>query len=239
MSEFEGMTYAETLVALHQLVATEEQLSDSLRRCAEIARVAVPAVEGVGLTLRMGDSGTTVAFSGDAAPKLDQAQYDDDEGPCLEAFRKDDVINVGRIAAERSRWPSFARCADEVGVRSSLSIPLRLDGSAVGALNLYAGPEESFPPSTVDVAEKFGVQASIAVTNAQVYWQAKHLAEHLSRALDSRDIIGQAKGILMREHGIDGDAAFDMIRRASQHRNVKVHTLAEQIVWAGQLPDET
>jgi GAF domain-containing protein len=232
------MTYAETLVALHQLVATEEHLSDSLQRCAEIARVAVPAVEGVGLTLRTGDSGTTVAFSGDAATKLDQAQYDDDEGPCLEAFRIDKVINVGRIAAELSRWPTFVRCADEVGVRSSLSVPLRLDGTAVGALNLYAGPEEAFAPATVDVAEKFGVQASIAVTNAQVYWQAKHLAEHLTKALDSRDVIGQAKGILMREHGIDSDAAFDLIRQASQHRNVKVHVLAEQIVRVGQLPAE-
>jgi GAF domain-containing protein len=231
------MSYAETLVALHQLVATEENLTDSLRRCADIARSAVPDVEGVGLTLRAGGTGTTVAFSGDTAPKLDEAQYEDDEGPCLEAFRENTLLNVTHIAAELSRWPSFVRCADELGIRSSLSVPLRLEGSAVGALNLYAGAVEAFPPGTVEVAEMFAAQASIAVTNAQVYWQARHLAEHLSKALDSRDVIGQAKGILMREHSITGDAAFEMIRRTSQHRNIKVQALAEQIVRAGQLPD--
>jgi GAF domain-containing protein len=240
MSEFEGeITYPDMLVALHQLVATEENLTDSLRRCADIARYAVPGVKGVGLTLRKGDSGTTVAFSGDSAPALDDAQYADDLGPCLDAFRTDRTINVERISDELSRWPTFVRRADELGIRSSLSIPLRLDHTGpVGALNLYADHEAAFPDDTVEVAHMFGVQASIAVTNAQVYWQAKHLADNLSKALDSRDLIGQAKGILMREHGISSDEAFERIRRASQQRNIKVTSLAEQIVWTGQLSDE-
>jgi GAF domain-containing protein len=239
MSEFEGeITYPDMLVALHQLVGTEENLTDSLRRCADIAHYAVPGVKGVGLTLRTGDSGTTVAFSGDMAPALDDAQYADDLGPCLEAFRTDRTVYVEQISKELSRWPTFVRRADELGIHSSLSLPLRLESDPVGALNLYADRPAAFSEETVEVAHMFAVQASIAVTNAQVYWRAKHLADNLAKALDSRDLIGQAKGILMREHGISGDEAFDRLRRASQERNIKVTALAEQIIWTGQLPEE-
>ncbi|MGB3409838.1 MAG: GAF and ANTAR domain-containing protein [Microthrixaceae bacterium] len=239
MSNFEGeITYPDMLIALHQLVGTEENLTDSLRRCADIARYAVPGTKGVGLTLRAGDSGTTVAFSGDPAPALDDAQYEDDLGPCLEAFRTDRTIYVERVSDELARWPTFVRRAEELGIRSSLSLPLRLKSDPVGALNLYADHEAAFSDETVEVAHMFAVQASIAVTNAQVYWRAKHLADNLTKALDSRDLIGQAKGILMREHGISSDDAFDRIRRVSQKRNIKVTALAEQIVWTGQIPNE-
>ena len=238
MSGPDDMSYADVLVALHQLVETEENLTDSLRRVANTACYAVPGVEAVGLTMRAGRSGTTVAFTGDVAPALDDAQYEDDLGPCLESFREDRLILVDRIADEVSRWPSFARRAEELGIRSSLSIPLRADHAAIGALNLYASPESAFPPDAVTVAEMFGAQASVSVTNAEVYWRAKHLADNLGRALDSRDRIGQAKGILMREHGIDGDKAFELIREQSQRSNVKVVDLADRIIWTGQLPDD-
>lgn len=237
MSDPEDLSYADALVALHQLVVTEENLTDSLRRVATIARFAIPGVEAVGLTLRAGQSGTTVAHDGDVAIALDEAQYQDDLGPCLEAFRTDQMLLVGRIADELSRWPAFARRAEELGIRSSLSVPMRSEGTPVGALNLYASPESAFGPESVVVAELFGAQASVSVTNAEVYWRAKHLADHLGRALESRDRIGQAKGILMREHGIDADKAFELIRQHSQDRNVKVADLADQIIWTGQLPE--
>jgi GAF domain-containing protein len=240
MSEYEALTYPDLLVALHQLVSDEEHLTDSLRRVADIACFAVPGVESVGLTFRAGGSGTTVAFSGDVAPVLDEAQYADDLGPCLEAFRTDRTINVPNVTHEVNRWPTYVRTAQELGIHSSLSLPLGLPGeAAMGALNMYASPESAFPDDTVAVGEMFAAQASVAVANAQVYWQAKHLTEHLTRALDSRDRIGQAKGILMRHHGISGDEAFDMLRKVSQQRNVKVTDLADDVIWTGQLPEAT
>lgn len=238
MSEYGEMSYPELLVALHHLVATEEQLSDSLGRVADIARFAIAGVDAVGLTLRAGASGTTVAFAGDAAPALDDAQYADDAGPCLESFREGITINVPRLADELSRWPTYVRTAGELGIRSSLSLPLRVPGEPdVGAINLYAAPESAFPDDTVAVAEVFAAQASVAVTNAEVYWRARHLAENLTKALDSRDRIGQAKGILMRDRGITGDEAFELLRRTSQRRNVKVADLADEVIWTGQLSE--
>ena len=238
MSDYGEMSYPELLVALHQLVATEEQLSDSLGRVAVIACYAIEGVDGVGLTLRAGGTGTTVAYSGDPAPQLDDAQYEDDTGPCLDSFREQVTINVPRVADEASRWPSYVRTAERLGIRSSLSLPLRSPGEpAVGALNFYASPEDAFAGDTVAVAEMFAAQASVAVTNAQVYWQARHLTEHLTKALDSRDRIGQAKGILMRSHGITGDEAFERLRTLSQQRNIKVSDLADEVIWTGQLPD--
>ncbi len=240
MSDFEEMSRPDLLVALHQLVHNEEHLTDSLRRVADIATWAVPGVESVGLTFRAGKSGTTVAFSGEAAPLLDEAQYEDDTGPCLDSFREETTINVPRVADELNKWPTYVRTAEKLGIRSSLSLPLRISGEpAVGALNLYASTESAFSGDTLAAGEMFAAQASVAVTNAQVYWQARHLAENLTKALESRDRIGQAKGILMRHHGISGDEAFDRLRRLSQRRNIKVADLADEVIWTGQLPDET
>jgi GAF domain-containing protein len=230
------MNTADLLVGVHQLLDTEQNLTDSLQRVTFLANAAVPAAEGVGLTLRSGDSGTTIAFQGEIAPELDEAQYADDLGPCLEAFRDDRTINVGSIPTEMSRWPSFAKRAAELGVRSSLSLPLRDDQRAVGALNFYATPEHKFEDPLVVVAEAFAAQASVAVTNAAVYWRTRHMADNLTKALDSRDKIGQAKGILMRDLGISAEDAFELIRKTSQNRNIKVADIAEEIIWSGQLP---
>ena len=239
MPDYAEMSYPELLVALHQLVATEEQLEDALGRVANIACYAIDNVDAVGLTLRAGGSGTTVAFSGDPAPRLDDAQYEDDTGPCLDSFREDITINVPRIADHRTRWPSYTRTAEELGICSSLSLPLRVPGEpSVGALNFYASPESAFPEETVTITELFAAQASVAVTNAQIYWQARHLTENLTRALDSRDRIGQAKGILMRQHAITGNDAFELLRQTSQQRNIKVSDLADLVIWTGQLPEE-
>jgi GAF domain-containing protein len=232
------MTMADMLVGLHQLVETEQNLTDSLQRVVFLANAAIPAAHGVGLTLRSGDSGATVAYQGEVAPELDQAQYADDLGPCLQAFRDDRTINVGSIAAEVSRWPSFARRAEELGVLSSLSLPLHDDKGAVGALNFYSGTEHEFGDPQVAVAEAFAAQASVAVTNAEVYWRTRHLADNLTKALDSRDKIGQAKGILMRDLGISAEEAFERIRKTSQNRNIKVADIAEEIIWSGQLPGD-
>jgi GAF domain-containing protein len=237
MSEAEMNSFSEVLISLHRLASSEGQIGDSLQRVAQLAKATVPNVTAVGLTLKDGDSGTTVAFAGDAAPELDQAQYDDNTGPCLDAFREDVTIHLPRIVVVESRWPTFVMRASEMGIHSSLSIPLRVDSRPVGALNLYAAPEDAFDANHLSTTALFAEQASLAATNAQIYWQVRELADHLRTAVESRDVIGQAKGILMREHRESAEDAFERIREASSQRNVKVIDLAEEIILAGELPD--
>lgn len=238
MADQQGSS-SELLVELHRLLATESGLQDSLDRVARLARSAIVAAESVGLTLAHQRSGRTVAFAGENAVDLDEAQYDDDTGPCLDSFRDGVTIEVDRISDRRSQWPSFVRAAAEHDVNSSLSIPLDVDGRRVGALNLYGSKVAAFDPTALELARMFAVQAAIAMVNAEIYWEARTLGENLQLALENRDVIGQAKGVLMRSHGYTADQAFDELRRVSQEQNIKLRELAETVTWLGELPSDS
>ena len=172
---------------------------------------------------------TTAVCTHDAAMEIDAAQYRSESGPCLEAFRTGEVIRIKAIADDR-RWPEFAESAVSHGIRSSLSLPLVVGDESLGALNLYAAEERAFSDDDEETGKLFAAQAAVALANAQVYWSARIMTEQLREALASRDVIGQAKGIIMSQRGLGEDDAFDVLRRASQRENVKVREVAQRIV---------
>jgi len=113
---------------------------------------------------------------------------------------------------------------------STLSLPLAARGRPLGALNLYAKTPASFTDTHEESATLFAGQASIALANAQVYWDSRQLGENLTQAIESRETIGRAVGILMAVGGRSPDAAFGMLASASQRENRKVRDIAEEIV---------
>jgi AmiR/NasT family two-component response regulator len=118
-------------------------------------------------------------------------------------------------------------------------MPLTVNGKTVGALNLYSAAIAPFTDESVELALTFAQQAAVAMANAEVYWRTYELTQNLEAALENRDKIGQAKGILIAGRKVTDDEAFDMLRRASQNRNVKLRDVADHVVRTGQLPDET
>ncbi|MDQ1433687.1 MAG: hypothetical protein QOF59_503 [Actinomycetota bacterium] len=228
--------FAALVVALNTSMVDEEDLDQTLRRVAFIACQSPIGADNAGVTLQRGNAAATAAFHGDAALPLDEAQYEADDGPCLTAFRTGDVVRVERIADAAARWPKFAAAAAEAGIVSSLSIPLVLKTEVVGALNLYASQDLSFTDTSVHLARLFAEQAALAVTNAEIYWQTYTLTQNLTLALENRERIGQAKGILATRLGITMDDAFDQLRRASQNLNIKLRDIADHVVQTGDLP---
>jgi GAF domain-containing protein len=213
-----------------------ESLEETLRTIASITNDSVASCEGVGITLQTAGRPQTVASDGGFAESLDNAQYDDDDGPCLRALRENHVVVVQRIAETLVSWPSFARLAADLGVHSSMSMPLAVDEEPVGALNLYARAVGAFTPEVQRFASLFGTQAAVAVTNASVYWRTYELTEHLEKALENRDVIGQAKGILMASLGVTADQAFEILRDASQRENIKLRDVAQRVATTGEPP---
>ncbi|MDQ1380158.1 MAG: hypothetical protein QOJ71_877, partial [Actinomycetota bacterium] len=209
---------------------------ETLRRVAFIACQSPIGADNAGVTLQRGDAAATAAFHGDAALPLDQAQYEADDGPCLTAFRTGEVVRVERIADAGARWPKFVAAAAEAGIVSSLSLPLLLRSEVVGALNLYASQHLSLTDTSVHLAQLFAEQAALAVTNAEIYWKTYTLTQNLTLALENRERIGQAKGILATRLGITMDDAFDQLRRASQNLNIKLRDIADHVVETGDLP---
>jgi hypothetical protein len=155
---------------------------------------------------------------------LDQLQTELYEGPCITAIDEpadDGVVLAQDLAGEDAgRWPRFAPHAVDAGYRAILSTQLTADKSMRAALNLYAREPCAFDQEARRTAGLFGVQAAILL------YGHEHVG-HLQRAVDSRDVIGQAKGILMERFTVSDDEAFQMLVRSSQETNMKLVDVAE------------
>ncbi|MDQ6726095.1 MAG: GAF and ANTAR domain-containing protein [Actinomycetota bacterium] len=216
------------LAELSQLLLEQETLETALRRVADLAVASVGSCDACGVSLLHGAKVSTSVATHDVAQRADDHQYRTDEGPCLQAVRSGKIYKVDDMTTEK-RWPRFAPLAAREGVTSSYSLPLVVGGRTLGALNLYS-LHSRFGPEDERVGQAFGRQAAIALANAQAYQRTRDLVDQLNEALRSRDVIGQAKGILMAREAITADAAFERLRRMSQSANVKVRTVAQQIV---------
>ncbi|WP_258062216.1 GAF and ANTAR domain-containing protein [Arthrobacter sp. B0490] len=167
------------------------------------------------------------APSSDLPRRIDALQMETGEGPCLEAAYEHRTIRVPDMGAEQ-RWPHFARRATEAGARGMLSIQLWVKGDDLGALNLYSYEADAF----TDESEAVGL---LVATHASVAFAEAEESRQLKEAVHSRDLIGQAKGILMERHKITGPQAFIALSLASQRTNTKLLKVADHLVRSGDL----
>lgn len=200
-------------------------LDQTLAAIVAAAVDTVPGADAGGITLAERDTITSRHPTGDRVHALDDLQASLGEGPCIAAATQsgdDEVVHVPDLAAEdaRRRWPRFAPAAVEHGFRALLSTPLRIRQDRRAALNLYSAEPGVFDEAARTLAALFGLQAAVLL------YGADH-AGHLNRALESRDVIGQAKGILQERFDVDADQAFQMLARSSQDTNMKVVDIAQ------------
>lgn len=211
-----------------ELLASDDGLKETLDSISALSVTVMSGCDGAGVTLQTDGVVGTAAASDDYTLEIDKIQYDTGEGPCLEALKQSRFFEIKDVSRE-DRWPEFCRRAAELGFKSSLSFPLE-NNSTVGSLNLYAKTVEAFDESAIMVGKIFARHAAIAVQNARTYAAAREVTNHLYVALESRDRIGQAKGILMEREGIDDEAAFEMLKTISQNANVKLRDIAQKLV---------
>jgi len=164
---------------------------------------------------------TSAAPSSDLARQVDALQAETGEGPCLDAVFQQQTVRVADMRLEQ-RWPSFARRAAEAGAASMLSFQLWVEGDNLGALNLYSRSPDAFTDESEHVGLLFAAHAAVAYASAQKQ-------DQLVQALATRDLIGQAKGILMERYQIAGDQAFSVLVRTSQNANRKLRDVAEDL----------
>jgi GAF domain-containing protein len=221
---------------LSRLLLAEETLEATLDRVAGLACRTLAACDMASVTMMNDGRPLTPVQTNPEAGDLDSAQYRSGRGPCLEAYRVRRVVR-GTLSESADRWPEFTAAATQSGVRSVLAVPLVASDRPLGALNLYSCTAGGYDEADEETAALFSEQAAVACANAEVYWRTYSLTEHLREALESRDVIGQAKGILMARRGCTPDAAFETLRKVSQHRNIKLRDIAEQVVHLGDLED--
>ena len=160
--------------------------------------------------------------------KVDALQGEIGQGPCLEAVWEQEVVRVDDVRADE-RWPQFAAKASDLGVGSMMCFKLFVEGDQLGALNLYSRTPGAFDDECEEIARMLAAHASVALAGAQ------H-ESNLRKGMDNRDLIGQAKGILMERHKLTADQAFGVLARTSQELNRKLADVARELSETGAVP---
>ncbi|PSK67200.1 hypothetical protein B0E53_00834 [Micromonospora sp. MH33] len=192
------------------------------------AEVVAPAV-ACGLTVRRDGGALTIASSDDLAAQGDEAQYRVDEGPCLAALREGQVVEVSDLRDD-GRWRRYRDHALRLGIRSSLSLPMTVDGVTLGALNLYATQPRAFTDTARRHALAFTDQGSTALGVILRQADQALLHQQLTDAMASRSVIDQALGVIMGQQRCTATEAFTLLRQASQNRNRKLRDVAAEII---------
>jgi GAF domain-containing protein len=205
-----------------------QSAGSTLTDVAHMAQRSIPGCDFASVTIIDNCKPRTTVSTSEVAETIDHHQYADDAGPCLEASRTRTVVRVDSFDDDQ-RWPPLAAVALDQGVHSSLSLPLIALEDPVGALNLYSRSASGFGGAEA-AGSTFAKQAAVTLANLTAFHRANDLVANLTRALDHRDIIGQAKGILIAQQHVSADQAFDILRRASQRSNRKLFELAADIV---------
>lgn len=133
---------------------------------------------------------------------------------------------------QRDPFPRFAEAATSKFVSAVLSTPLHVGEEGIGALNMYSGTVHVYPEDQVETARLFAAQASVILANGLAYNTSVTLNARLQEALLSRDVIGQAKGLIMARESCTGEEAFGRLRLISQKENRKLRTVAQEMVDA-------
>ncbi len=211
------------------VLLAEETLGSVLELVTSLAAETLPGSGGAGVTLLRGRTRTTAAATDPVVEEADALQYELDEGPCLSAAQDQVTYRIDSMWNE-TRWPHWTAAVAHLGLGSILSSPLVVRGQSLGAVKVYAGAEAAFTDRDEQILALFADKASAVLANARSLEEVRRLTDDLRHALRSRDVIGQAKGILRERHQVDEQAAFRMLAERSQRTNVKVRDLAAEIL---------
>jgi GAF domain-containing protein len=218
---------------LGRIKLSETDLNGVLDKVAELAKVTVSGADEVSVTLVRGSGAHTAAYTGNLALDLDEWQYREGGGPCLDAAASASTVSVPHLPGN-NRWPVYLLRAMEAGVRSSLSVGLPVHEMVTGALNLYSTKPDAFDEDSVLVAQTFSGYAAVALANAHLYDTTSTLALQMSAAMEHRAVIEQAKGILIADRHCTPQEAFTILAKLSQDSNRKLRDVAAALVANAQ-----
>ncbi|RKR20049.1 GAF and ANTAR domain-containing protein [Arthrobacter oryzae] len=188
----------------------------------------IPGVANASISLVTGRKKVdSEVASGDLPRLVDALQNSTGQGPCLDAAYHERVVRVPDLSRE-DRWPAFSRGAVKLGARSMLSIQLFVEGDRLGALNLYGAEANAFTDESEQVGLLVAAHAAVAFADSQKISQ-------LGEALISRQLIGQAEGILMERYKITAEQAFLLLSRVSSKANIKLRDVAEHLASSGEI----
>ncbi|OBB75619.1 GAF and ANTAR domain-containing protein [Mycobacterium sp. 852014-52144_SCH5372336] len=217
--------------SLHSQKSADMDVDNLVDEVTATAVRILPDVHHAGISLVEPKSRRvrSVAATGPVPKDLDTLQVELHQGPCVDAIHERVTVRIDDFETE-DRWPEFiGRALEITPVLSSLSIQLYTHDSEIGALNLYSERARTFTPHLEDLALAVAAHAAIGLATAR-------RDDQFQTALASRDIIGQAKGMIMERFAVDAPAAFNLLVKLSQEKNTPLQLIAVQLVDTAHRP---
>lgn len=214
---------AEVMSEVAAALQSPMDLDETLELITRSAADTIPGIIEASISITTKDREIkTLAPTGPVVTRADHLQYELGEGPCLDAALDDPIVAVNDLATDE-RWPDFGPKAAALGFGSQVAFQFRAEPHVRGALNLYALEPNSIDQDSVQLGSMFAGQIAVAMG-----WARQD--QTMTEALATRNVIGQAVGIVMERYKVDSDRAFAFLVRLSQTRNTKLRTVATALV---------
>jgi hypothetical protein len=231
----QGADFAEVITRTMTTLFSAQGVTETVGQVIALSMTTIEGCDYAGILVMEGDEVTTPYGTDPLVIELEALQKTVGEGPCLDAMSQSAPFYAEEFASD-ARWPRFGPMAREKGVHSVLALPLLLNG-APAALNLYGRQPQAFGIIDRGRGLFLAAMAELAFSSAQTLEDEERRTANLHAALATREMIGQAQGILMERERMTSDQAFDLLRRASQHLNVKLRDVAQNLIDTGERPE--
>jgi GAF domain-containing protein len=218
--------------SLEALVVAARQLQDAgtvddlLQQIVDMAVASIAGCAHAGVSTERDGRPSSPVVSDPAVLAIDTLQYTLDTGPCLQAMRGSEVFIDAPDLEHDPRFEPFGDAAAKGGCRAVLAHRLYVDSETLGSLNLYADRPHAYSDDDRRASVILSSLASLALNMVRLEVDGDGLRE----AVQSRDVIGQAKGILMEREDLSAEEAFAELRGSSQVENVKLREIAQRLV---------
>ncbi|POH64792.1 transcriptional regulator [Cryobacterium zongtaii] len=216
-------TFADTLVVGYDILDLLQTLVETCRDLLDVDSAGI-------LLANAADKLEVVASTSEANTLVEVMQIDADAGPCLECFRTRAVVSLPDIDVGSSRWAAFCETARSQGIHSVYAIPLRLRETTIGTLNLMRNERGELNQYDIRAAQALADVATIGILQERTIRDASTLRDQLQKALSSRIIIEQAKGVVAETANVSIEMAFDLIRRHARSHQTSLSLVAQSLV---------
>jgi GAF domain-containing protein len=204
-----------------------------------IVGAMVPLFGVTGGSVLLLDAGSALrhaATTNSGADRLELAQEETGEGPCIDALVNEMVVQSRDVLAD-GRWRRLAERLGDGHIRAVLGMPVHVGGTAVGSLNVYVDRPYDWDDSDLEAMRAFNNVVEDGILAALLANRHEHLVDQLQEALDHRVFIERAVGLLMGRHQLDAVSAFDRLRRAARSQRRKVVDVATALLDGKPVPD--
>jgi GAF domain-containing protein len=210
--------------------------------CYELCERTTEVLGVTGAGVAVADGGGRLSFvtaTNERIVQIELVQEQNQEGPCVTAFEHQRVVVLEDIQSVE-QWPYYKAAANQLHLRSVMGFPLSFDKKRLGAFNVYHHDPRKWTDEEIRIASSMAEMATAYLTRATELQQVREVNDQLQKALDSRVIIEQAKGLLAGERGVDVDKAFEILRAHARNNSILLKDVATAVVRMGlRIPDKS